>query len=78
MLKTEISDLFVRADVQCANHNQTVAHLLRDITVRLKLEFLGGIVLAFQIQELAPEQSDPFRIVGKHRRDIGRPSDIGV
>ena len=78
MVQTEVVDLFVRADVECADDDRTAAHLLCDLSVCIELKFLSRPVLAFQIQELTAEQADALSIVGQHGGYVRGTADVGV
>ena len=64
--ETEIRDLLVAADVQCADDNGLALHDQRRLLVRLKLLVLGGELISVHKQELGAEQSHTLA-VGVHR-----------
>ena len=74
----EIVHLLVCTDVQRADNDFLPRHALQHTLVRQKLLFFVGIVIIFQIQKFAPEQSDTAGIVEQHCTDIVHTADVGI
>ena len=78
LLQTEVPDLLVGTDIQGADDDRLVTHPLGDLLIGLELELLSREVIAFQVEELAAEETDPLGIVGFYRIQVRRPPDVCV
>ena len=78
MRNVKIIRLLVGSDVQRTDDDLLAVHLGNHVLIYLELLVLCGIIVAAQVQELAPEQADALGIILQDRVHILFASDIRV
>ena len=77
LLKTQVGNLLVSADVQGTDNHGTVAHDLSNLLVSFEQLILRGQGVPAQIQEFASHQADTFAVGSYGSLGILRRADVG-